>query len=427
MIARLVDWVTNPKSSPNIDKRNFLYVQIDGIGVAMGGAAAQFLPIYLTRLNSTAFEVSLLTTMPAITGMLLALILGRFLQRQRSVVPWFSAARLATISCYALTGLISLIVPPDYVVSAILVIWAFATLPQTVVNIAFSVVMNAVAGPEGRYELMTHRWSILGATTSLTVLAIGQILDRITFPLNYQIVFMALSLGGLISYYFSSHIRIPESEPPKETQSNSIKAIIQGYTSQVAREKPFMSFITKRFVFLTGVSLAAPLFPLYFVRVIQASDAWISAINTSQTAILIFGYFFWSRQTRKHGSRRVLVLTTLGLGLYPIIVAILTQSWQIAIFAGMAGIFQGGLDLVFFDELMRTVPPEYSATFIAFAQSIQYFSSVVSPTIGSALAGWVGIPAALILAGVVRLCASAMFAFSKRPAPVPQESPNIAA
>lgn len=422
MIARFVDWMTNPKSSPNIDKRNFLYVQIDGIGIAMGGAAGQFLPIYLTRLNSTAFQVSLLTTMPAITGMLLALILGRFLQRQRSVVPWFSAARLAVISCYALTGLISILVPPAYVIPAILVIWALATLPQTIVNIAFSVVMNAVAGPEGRYELMTHRWSILGATTSITVLAIGQILDRIIFPLNYQIVFIVLSLGGLISYYFSSHIRIPETEPPTDVQSNNIKEIVKGYTNRVAHEKPFMSFITKRFVFLTGVSMAAPLFPLYFVRTIQASDAWISAINTSQTAILIFGYFFWSRQTRKHGSRRVLILTTLGLALYPIIVAMLTQSWQIAIFAGLSGIFQAGLDLVFFDELMRTVPPEYSATFIAFAQSIQYFSSVVSPTVGSALAGWIGIPAALIIAGAIRLCGSAMFAFSKRPTPEKKET-----
>lgn len=414
MISRLVDWVSNPKSSPNIDRRNFINVQIDGIGVAMGSAAAQFLPIFLTRLDATPFQIGLLTTMPAITGMLLALLIGRFLQRQRSVVPWFSAARLATLSCYALTGIISLIVPRDYVIVGILVVWAFATLPQTIVNIAFSVVMNAVAGPEGRYELMTHRWSILGATTSITVLIIGQVLVRIDFPLNYQIVFIALSVGGLISYYFSSHIRIPDCDPPVETQVHNVREMIKGYTSRVVGEKPFVSFITKRFVFLTGAALAAPLFPLYFVRTIQASDSWISAINTSQTAILIFGYFFWSRQSRRHGSHQVLVLTTLGLSLYPIIVALLSQPWQIAILAGMAGVFQGGLDLVFFDELMRTVPPEYSATFIAFAQSIQYFSSVVSPTIGSGLAGWLGIPAALVIAGLIRLIGFAMFALSKR-------------
>jgi len=414
VIARLVDWVSNPKSSPNIDKRNFINVQIDGMGVALAGAAAQFLPVYLARMNASPLQISLLTTMPAITGMFLALILGRFLQRKRSVIPWFSGARLVVIMCYALTGIISLIVPSAYVVPAVLVIWAFATLPQTIVNISFSVVMNAVAGPEGRYELMTHRWSILGATTAVTVLIIGQILDRIVFPLNYQIVFITLSLGGLISYYFSSHIRIPPVEPKPEQPVHGIGEMVMNYTRQVTTEKPFMNFLTKRFVFLTGIAMTAPLFPLYYVRTIQASDSWISAINTSQTVVLIFGYFFWSRQSRRHGSYRVLVLTTLGLALHPIIVAMLTQTWQIAILAGFAGIFQAGLDLVFFDELMRTVPPEYSATFVAFAQSIQYFSSVVSPIIGSTIAGTFGIGTGLIIAGCIRLVGFGLFAFWKR-------------
>ena len=414
MISRLVNWVSTPKSSPNINKQNFVNVQMDAIGVAMGSAAAQFLPIYLARLNATPFEISLLTTMPAITGMFLALLLGRFLQRKRSVVPWFSAARLVVILCYALTGLISLIVPQQYVIPAILSIWAFATIPQTIVAIAFSVVMNAVAGPEGRFELMSHRWSILGATTSFTVLLVGQVLDRLTFPWNYQIVFMALSVGGLISYYFSSHIKLAPVEPPEEGPVHNIRDILRSYTSQVMQDKPFISFISKRFVYLTGAALAAPLFPLFLVRVIQASDSWISIINTSQTTVLILGYFLWTRQSRRYGTRRVLLITTLGMALQPLLVAFTAQSWQVAILMGMAGIFQAGLDLVFFEELMRTVPPEYSATFVAFAQSIQYFSSVASPVIGGLLASWLGIPAALIIAGLIRFCGFGLFAYRKK-------------
>jgi len=414
LISRLVNWVSTPKSSPNINKQNFVNVQMDAIGVAMGSAAAQFLPIYLARLDATPFEISLLTTMPAITGMFLALLLGRFLQRKRSVVPWFSAARLVVIMCYALTGLISLIVPQQYVIPAILSIWAFATIPQTIVAIAFSVVMNAVAGPEGRFELMSHRWSILGATTSFTVLLVGQVLDRLTFPWNYQIVFMALSVGGLISYYFSSHIKLAPVEPPEEGPVHNIRDILRGYTSLVLQDKPFVSFISKRFVYLTGAALAAPLFPLFLVRVIQASDSWISIINTSQTTVLILGYYLWTRQSRRHGTRRVLLITTLGMALQPLLVAFTVQSWQVAILMGMAGIFQAGLDLVFFEELMRTVPPEYSATFVAFAQSIQYFSSVASPVIGGLLASWLGIPAALIIAGIIRLSGFGLFAYRKK-------------
>ena len=316
--------------------------------------------------------------------------------------------------CYALTGLISLIVPQQYVIPAILSIWAFATIPQTIVAIAFSVVMNAVAGPEGRFELMTHRWSILGASTSFTVLLVGQVLELMAFPLNYQVVFMALSVGGLISYYFSSHIKLTPVEPPQEGPVHSIRDILRSYTSHVMQEKPFISFISKRFVYLTGAALAAPLFPLFLVRVIEASDSWISIINTSQTTVLILGYFLWTRQSRRHGTRRVLLITTLGMALQPLLVALTGQPWQVAILMGMAGIFQAGLDLVFFDELMRTVPPEFSATFVAFAQSIQYFSSVASPIIGGLLASWLGIPVALMIAGLIRLTGFGLFAFRKR-------------
>ena len=95
----------------------------------------------------------------------------------------------------------------------ILGIWALATIPQTILSIAFSVVMNYIAGPEGRYELMTHRWSVLGFTNAFTALLAGQFLDRLPFPINYQLVFIALSAGGLISYYFSSQINLKALEP----------------------------------------------------------------------------------------------------------------------------------------------------------------------------------------------------------------------
>jgi len=46
---------------------------------------------------------------------------------------------------------------------------------------------------------------MLGISTSVAVISIGQLLDRVAFPLNYRIMFIAMSLGGLISYYYSSH------------------------------------------------------------------------------------------------------------------------------------------------------------------------------------------------------------------------------
>ena len=395
--------------SPEVVKSNFRNVQIDAIGVGLANAAAPFLPVYLTHLNATSFQVGMLSSMPAFTGLLLAIPLGRFLQRQTNIIKWFSVARLLVIASYALTGIVSFFIPDQILVNSILLIWALATLPQTVVAIAFSVVMNTVAGPNRRFELMTRRWSTMGVTTTLMVIAIGELLEKVIFPLNYQLMFIALSIGGLLSYYYSSHIRLPEAVPPPMTGQKSPLAQLKEIKDLVLVEKPFLSFMVKRFIFMSGVSLAAPLVPLYLVRYIHASDRWISIINTVQTAILVIGYFLWTRLGKSKGTRSVLVWTTFGLSLYPFLLAITTSTWQIAVIAGLAGIFQAGLDLVFFDELMKVVPIEYSAIFVATAQSIQYLAAIASPLIGSFIADQFSLPIGLFVAAGLRFIGFFLF------------------
>lgn len=242
MPVNLLRWFSNPNVPPNVDRKNFFYVQIDAIGIGLANAASPFLPVFITRLGGTNIEVSLLTAMPAMTGLIFALIAGRMLQRQRNVVPWFSFARLLVVSSYALTGIVPFFFDGDQLISAILIIWAAATLPQTIVAICFSVVMNAVAGPASRFELMTRRWSIMGVTTSTMIILVGQVLNRLGFPFNYQIVFMVLSIGGLLSYIFSSRIRIPDNPPAIQTVSGPLGVRIRAYFGDIWSNKPFRSF-----------------------------------------------------------------------------------------------------------------------------------------------------------------------------------------
>ena len=56
--------------------------------------------------------------------------------------------------------------------------------------------MGGVAGPTGRFTLMSRRWAILGLTNSLTVLIVGQMLTWFNFPLNYQVVFIGSAACG---------------------------------------------------------------------------------------------------------------------------------------------------------------------------------------------------------------------------------------
>ena len=113
--------------------------------------------------------------------------------------------------------------------------------------------------------------------------------------------------------------------------------------------------------------------------------------------------------SRSRGSRLVLLSATLALSIYPALVATTLQVEVIVLLAALSGIFQAGLDLVFFDELMKTVPPDQTALFVSIAQSVQYMSAIGAPLIGTLLADYIGLGGALLASAALRALAFLMF------------------
>ncbi len=389
-------------------------MQIDAVGVSISNVAAPFLPVFLTRLGATNFQVGLLSSMPGITGLILAIFVGRFLQSRRNIVPWYSLSRLLVILCYALTGILALLLAEKFVIIATLGIWAFATLPQTALAVAFSVVMNGVAGPAGRYALLSRRWTIFGLTGVIGTFIVTRLIGLIDFPVNYAVMFLVLSLGGFLSFYFSSRITLPDQTTQPLANSGSPLKGIQDILELLKANPAFLSFSLKRFVYFSAITLGAPIMPLFLVREVRATDGQIGTVNMVMTLIMLAGYFAWPRVSLKRSGRFVLLATTLGMVLYPALSAATPRIELIILYAGIAGFFQGGLDLVFFDELMKTVPAEYSATFVSISQSMQYLSMVLAPLLGTWLAGYIGLGGALWLSAGLRLFGFLLFLLPDR-------------
>ena len=404
--------------SPTLDisktsRDNFRNTLLDGAAVGFATSANPFLAVFLTRLGASTFEIGLLTSMPALAGLIFAIPLSVWLQKQRNIVPWYSLTRIIQLSGFALTGLIPFLLPKEEWIFAILLIWGAITIPATMLSILFNVVLSTVAGPKGRFNLLSKRWSLIGLVTTLTTLGIGQILKRFDFPINYQMVFLLASSGAIFTYIFSSRLVLSENIARRSTPSGLFQTYSKIF-SMVRKNSAFLSFTFKRFIFLTGVAFATPLFPLYFVRQAGLDDNIIAIITTTHTATLIVGYLFWAQQSRSKGARNILVWTTLGLALYPVSVALTTRSFLIILISGAAGIFQAGLDLVFFDELMKNIPPENAPPFVAFAQSTQYLTTMVAPLVSAAMADSFGFGIALMIAGGFQLIGFFLFLTSKR-------------
>ncbi len=396
-------WLEPPA---DVRQRNIRSVLIDGIGVGIVSGVSSFLAVFLVRLGASPFLVGLLTSMPALAGMLLAIPLGRFLERQRNMVPWYSRARALVQASFALMGVVPFLFGMQEAAVAIIVIWALVTVPQTIVNITFTVVMGAVAGPRERQYVMSRRWAILGATTAITVALIGAVLDRIIFPLNYQVVFIGSFLGGMVSFIFSSQIAIPDNKPQPASDGRSG---LRGSWDVLRANPPFGRFVLSAFVFNFGLNLALPLFPLYWVRELNATDFWIGLINMVNSGIVLVGYFMWTAVTQRRGNVIVLRLCAFGLALYPLLTGLTGSVPPLLIYAAMAGIFSAGVNLVLFDISLATVPPDRVASYIALYQLTTYVATLVAPLLGTTLAGWLGYAPALFISAGLRLAGALMF------------------
>jgi hypothetical protein len=402
------NWFISPVTQQH---RNMRSVLIDGMGVGLVSGAASFLSVFLVRLGASSFLVSLLTALPALTGMLLAIPVGRFLERQRNMVPWYSRARILVQGSYALIGLVPFLLHDGSAASiAIVIVWAFATIPQTIVNITFTVVMGAVAGPRQRQYLMSRRWSVLGVTTAITVAIVGWLLERLAFPLNYQMIFIGSFLGGMLSFAFSSQIGIPDNAPAAAEESHpSFVERLRTLQNTLRANASFSKFVLSAFVFNCGLTLAVPLLPLYWVRGLGASDFWIGLINTVNSGIVMIGYFAWSIVVRKRGNGFVLRICAFGLVLYPLLTGLTSVVPPLVLYAALAGIFGAGLNLVLFDISLATCPPERIASYIAMYQFTTYVATLVAPLLAPLLADTIGYSSALYVSAALRLVGALLF------------------
>lgn len=274
--------------SPTIKKKNFLLVQLDALGVSFAYAVAPFLSIFLTRRGATSFQLSLLTTMPALVGFLLIIPIGQYLQNQKNSAVWLGRARSIEIFGYFLTGLIAFFVPDQFIIPATLVVWAIASLPKTFINIAFQSTMNSIAGADGRFELMSRRWSLMSFSGAIFGYAAGLLLDTLPAPINYGVIFTVFSLGGIVTFYACTHYSIQDQSSPVKSKPQTEKTNIKETISLILHSKKYMGFISNRFIFTIGTAMLGPLLSIFYVRQLEINDSGIAIIDAVQRIVIFF-------------------------------------------------------------------------------------------------------------------------------------------
>jgi len=394
---------------PEVEAANRTLNRNDSLAVGVVNAAAPFLPVLLVRLGASGIAVGLVTAIPAVAGALLALPIGRRLQRRQDIVPAYSRSRLIAHTIYAPIALVLLLVPLDWAVAAILVLWAFAMVPNTIGQVAFPIVMDGAAGSRGRYDLLGRRWAIIGLVTAVTMAAGGQLLRLLPFPTNYELFMLVCASGGIGSFYFARRYVIPAQVPEDASTSRSPAARIGEMVAHLRSERSFTTFEIRALVYSAGIGLAAPLLPLFYVKEVIASDAVVGLIGAGQSLGALAGYVTWRLISRRFGRSYVLMPALLLSALTPAAFFAIHDQVLVVIVSVAAGFASAGAGLALFDEMMRRIPTRLGVTFASIDQTIQNAALIVAPIVGGTLSGLIGIRNALVVAALVSLAGFAFF------------------
>lgn len=408
MLKRTINWLTKPSPSANINLQNFNLVMLDAVGLGIASSAGPFLNVFLVSIGATNNQIGLLASMPALAGIFMVLLVGQYIQKKGNTTKIASIAVFGTYLGYFFTGFLPFIVPKQYLVLSILIAWGFVTIPQTIMGVTYPTMLYGVAGEHGRFELTTRRWALLGLVSAILTAVIGQVLEFINYPFNYQLIFMVLSMGGLVSFTAVRRVNLDDVAPHNNSTSEKFNS--RQFVIIFKENKPFANYVLKRFVYFIGGTLLGPVTSLYYIKDLKISVGWIGGFSTAATLSLIIGYFVWLRMSRKISSIRILLITTFMMALWPMILSMLRDETVIISLLLIVGLMQAGIDLIFFDELMKTIPADRSTLFISINMLFQYVANFIGPLLGTNLAEVVGLRGALICGGVLKLIAFSFFA-----------------
>jgi predicted MFS family arabinose efflux permease len=334
-------------------RHNFhhLYGDIFWFGVLAGSTLA-FLAIYAARRGATGFQVSFLTAGPALVNLCLSLPAGKWVEGKSLIGVSFWSALFQRLGYLALIPLARWFLP-EVEMWVIIIITLVSSVPLTVLNVGFNTLLAGLVPTDWRGEVVGKRNALLALSTTVTSITCGQLLNWISFPFNYQVVFALGALGAMMSTYHLWRLRsVPGVLAGDNLGESSVKTLLR-LDLLCGGFGPFMFAYLAYYTF---IYLPVAIFPLYYVHIMHLSDMVISLGNALFYLTMMIASINLGRVSARFGHRKVLVYSALLMGFYPLCAGLARTPflYWVASFGGglISGMVTGGL----INRLMERTP-----------------------------------------------------------------------
>jgi MFS family permease len=399
------------RDSDTLDQRNArnLILSSAWLGFIDGGIAT-YLSVWMARMGATPTTLGILSSGPQLVNMFAQLPAGAFAERQKDLVRLANRSALITRSGFVLMAMLPFFFTAPDILWIAIALWTIITIPSSLYYPTFMSVIQRAIPPQMRPRVNANRWAIYSLVGAIAIPVIGFMIDHLTFPIGFQLAFVISCVGALPNIYFFSKVKIAPFEAIRSHDDTPRPLLrrLRDFVTPFFECKPFMRFNVATAAFRICLTMPAGLFSIYWVDNLHASNTIIGMRGMIAYAALVVGYPFWGRVTNRIGHRTLLFFSAL-IGLYPILTGLSPSAEWLLPTAVVWGVFVAAIDIGFVDMLLISCPQGKHPTFTAAANVLASMQNFAGPLIGAALAHYIGVAEALIVAGVLQIASGAFF------------------
>jgi MFS family permease len=385
-----------------------LYMDIGWFGL-LSGSAINFLNVYAARLGASASQIGLLAAVSAVVSLLLAIPAGRWIEKRAVGKAVFWTSVLYRIG-FALWIPLPWLFREQGQIWALIIISLLMGIPLIALSVGFNTLFASAVPAEYRAHVAGMRNVVLSIMFMLSSVLSGYILKHSPFPAGYQIIFAIGFVGAAMSSFHLSFIRPLQGDlPPSAPQPVSAKASASPRRDwrTSLRLDIWKTDYRRHLLVLLGFHIAQyialPLFSLYMVKNLRLTDDHIGIGTALFYLTVLLGSMQLRRIVQRLGHKRVTGYGVMGLALYPILMALSTQVWHFygfSILGGFAWALVGG---AYANYLLEHIPADDRPAHLAWYNVVLNAAVLFGSLAGPAVANGIGIEAALIAFGVLRL------------------------
>jgi MFS family permease len=391
--------------------RNTWRLYQDLLWLGLTSAAITYINVYAIRLGASDKLIGLRTSIPSLLVVLLRIPAAQLMERttnRKRLIVWSLVAGRAVYFLIFLIPWLSVLPLINRIPQATILVWMVISIgiPSALSQAGWDSFFADVVPPERRARVVSTRSTMTNLMTLTLVPLFGMWLDWASFPFNYQVVFFIAFIGALVSTWHVNKIIVPDVKKTKKKTPGlsfvEIKRIL-------GENKEFTTLVSGTFVYQWAISIASPLFMIYFIDHLGASDSWIGYRMTLASLTSIIAYRIWPRHIERKGERAIITLAAPLMGLFPLFTGLTTVLWPHMFIVMIPRFFGSAVMISRYGILLRVCPAERRPTYIAIYAIAVNIAAFVAPLVGVELAEFVGIPGVFFVAAALRVIAGLMY------------------